>query len=195
MHDSLSAKKLAQVFLNFVARFKCSDSSSRSIGLLRWDPDLHLLSNAEIFVPDLECPARESALETALYWGLEELVIVLLDHSTGLYLDLDILLFFASQSGAVKVVNLLLRYEAQINVPVDVQEPRSKISLRAADTTLSAACKNGYLLVIKVLIENGANIHDEDLPLMHSAALANKSLIIDFLFKEDININIRDLIK
>ena len=195
VHSSLSAENPAPVFLNFVARFKCSDSSSRSISLLRWDPDLHLRSDAEFFVPDLECPDRESALETASYWGLEELVAVLLDHSTGSCPGLDISLFFASQSGAKKVVNLLLRYGAQVNVLVDVEEPRSEVSLRKANTALSAACKNGHLLVAKILIENGANIHDGNLTSMHSAALANKPLIVDFLLKEGVNVNTRDSIE
>lgn len=192
VHKSLSAENPAPMFLDLVARFKCSASSSRSISLLRWVPGLNLVSDASFFIPDLECPDRERALETASYWGLEELVAVLLDHKTGSCPGLDISLFFASQSGAIKVVNLLLRYGAQVNVPVDVEKSRSGLSIREANTALSTACKKGHLLVAKVLIENGANIYDGNLPPMYAAALANEPIMVDFLLKEGINVNARD---
>ena len=80
---------------------------------------------------------------------------VLLDHSTGSYPGLERSLFVASRSGAMDIVNLLLRYRAQVNVHVDLKN-FAAMSFRGANTALGIACENGHLPVAKVLIENGA---------------------------------------
>ena len=186
VHCSLSAANPNPVLLNFVARFKCSDSSLRSISLLPRRSQYGMELYAPPHFPDMKCPDRESALETASYWGFEELVTVLLDHSTGSYPGLDRSLFFASHCGRIKVVELLLRYGAQVDVPIDV------FSRYGAITALSAACKEGHLLVAQVLIENGANPHVGDAPPMHAAILANNPIMVDFLLKEGVNANTSD---
>ena len=186
---SLSTKNLGSVFLNFVAHFKCSDSCLRSISLLRWDPQYGTNAHVHHPVPDMKCPDQESALACASYLGLEELVTVLLDHITGSYPGLDRSLFFASGSGALKVVNLLLRYGAQVNFIRD--DVRAKFDLEA-DTALGIACKNGHLPVAKVLIENGANPDVGANPAMHAAALANKPIMVDLFLQKGVNVNARD---
>ena len=186
-NSSLSTENLAPVFLNFVARFKCSDSCLRSISLLRWHSQFEFNLYQGCPVPDEECPDQESALECASFWGLEELVTVLLDHSTGSFPGLDTSLFFASQSGAVNVVDLLLRYGAQVNAPVDGEGSSSK-----ANTALSVACKGGHLPVVKVLMENGASPYVGDKPAMHAAALMDRPVVVNSLIKEGVNVNARN---
>ena len=141
--------------------------------------------------PDFGCPDRESTLGLAAYLGLEELVAVLLDHGTGSYPGLGRSLFVASRSGAMDVVNLLLRYRAQVNVHVDLKN-FAAMSFRGANTALGIACENGHLPVAKVLIENGAKIDDGFEPSMRAAASANKPIWVDFLLKEGVNVNARD---
>ena len=189
VHSSLSVANPAPEFLEFVARFKFSDSSLRSINLFRWVSQHGLYLYRSSPSPDMECPHRESALEIASYWGLEELVTVLLDHSTGSCPGLERPLVFASQAGAVNVVDLLLRYGAQVNLPVDV---RSVFCVGETSTALGAACEQGSLPVAKVLIENGANPHVGDTPPMHAAILADQPIMVDFLLKEGTNVNATD---
>ena len=186
VHSSLSAGTPASVFLDFVAHFKRSDSSLRSISLLRWDPRWDPRGVGSRSMLDSECPDRESALEVASSWGLEELVTVLLDHRTGTYPGLDRSLFFASRFGALNVVNQMLRYGAHVNFLVDDGV------LGHADTALSAACEEGHLPVVKVLIKNGASPYVRDKPAMHAAALMNKPVVVDFLIKEGVNVSARD---
>ena len=185
VHSILSVANPAPEFLKLVARFKCSDSSLRSIDLLRCNVGVEL---GWIFYarPDKECLGQETALENASFWGLEELVTVLLDHSTGPYPGIDRSLFYASYCGRIKVVELMLRYGPQVDVPVDV------IFECQANTALGAACKNGHLPVAKILVGYGANPYVGEKPPMHVAALLNKSLIVDFLLKEGVNVNARD---
>ena len=172
-----------QVFLNFVAPFKCSDNILRSINLLSWQSQ-HRIPRF-VHDPNPGCPDRESALELASIWGLEELVTILLDHSTGSFPGLDRSLFFASRSGALDIVNLLLRYGAQVNFILHAEA-------FGADTALWTACENGHLPVAKVLIKNGANPCVGKEPVMHDAALMDKPVVVDFLIKEGVNVNARD---
>ena len=182
--STLSAGNLASSFLNFVARFKCSDSCLRSISLLHWDlprkGDDRYNPCYHTRYLDLE-----NTLESASCLGLEELVTVLLDHSTGPYPGLNRSFYFASRFGASNVVELLLRYGAQVNFVVDG-------AASDADTALGIACETGHLPVAKVLIQNGANPYIGGSPAMHAAARANKPIMVDFLLKEGVNVNARD---
>ena len=181
----LSAENPAPVFSNFVARFKRSDSCLRSISLLHWDLQYGMDLYAQPPYPDKKCPNRESALDYASNLGLEELVTVLLDHSTGSFPGADRSLFCASKSGALNVVNLLLRHGAQVNFIVDGAAPD-------ADTALGTACEHGHLPVVKVLLENEASPYIGRSPAMHAAAEENELIIVKFLLKEGVNVNARD---
>ena len=185
VHSSLSVENPAPVFLELVARFKCSDSSLKSISLIRCDPDLRWRTWGILPFPGLKCPDQESALEFASYLGLEELVTVLLDHRTGSYPGLDRSLFFASKTGASNVASLLLRYGAQVDFVFDGEADDP-------DTALGKACENGHLPVAKVLMENGANPYIGGTPAMHAAAWANEPTVVKFLLKEGVNVNARD---
>ena len=191
VHSSLSATNPAPEFSKAVARFKCSDSCLRSVSLLQWDSKYRMFSSLYFHYPNLECPDRESALEVASYWGVEELVTILLEHSTGSYPGLDTSLFYASNSGVLSVVNLLLRYGAQVNVLFDVSKFQARDGLEA-DTALGTAFENGHLSVAKVLIKNGAKPYVGDKPAMHAAALANEPVMVEFLLKEGVDVNARD---
>ena len=192
VNSILSAENPAPVFSNLVARFKRSDSCLRSISLLHWDSQYEMDFYANPPDPDTKCPNRESALEVASYWGHEELVTVLLDRSTGSFPGLDRSLFFASRFGAINIVNLLLRYGAQVNAPLDGDGSRPKLCFSETNTALSVACKEGHLPVVKVLIKNGASPYVGDEPAMHAAAFMDKPVVVDFLIKEGVNVKARD---
>lgn len=175
--------------LKLVKRFKTSKILAQSIALLgslsassgNWGR-LTYHSEKKIF-----------SLEVASDLGLEELVIVLLDHSTGSCPDLDSSLCFASYRGHLNVVKLLLQHGARVSSVVN----GALFLLGETTTALGAACAAGHLSVVKTLIENGADIHGEvlaTLPPFHAATAHDRPVLINFLLKEGVDVNARDSI-
>lgn len=124
--------------------------------------------------------------------GLEELVAVLLDPSTGICPGADTSLIFASSIGYLNVVNLLLQHGARVDSTV-----KNECVDSGNITALAVACMVGDLSLAKVLIENGADIHDQVLaatPPLHAAAAFGHLELVCFLLNEGVNINGRDSI-
>ena len=178
-------------FLKVVARFKSSDSLSKSIGVLgkllnlNWEYGLGLRER-------FDRESKTFPLDFASALGLEELVNVLLDHGTGSCPGLDRSLVFASEKGHLKVVELLLQYGARADVVVKILEKFDG----EMTTALAMTCRSGHLSVAKCLVENGADIHFEAsgaLTPLHSAAFHNNLVMIEFFLKEGVNSNARDL--
>lgn len=132
---------------------------------------------------------KSSAMQMASYLGLAELVAVLLDHNTGSWPGADSSFVFAAYGGEPDVVKLLLRHGARLDAKLVIKNTAIK-----PVTALTVACLLGSVSVVKVLIENGADIHDQslaDLPPLHAATLANPDLV-QFLLNEGVDINARD---
>ena len=178
-------------FVEVVARFKSSDSLSKSIDTLKelldpfWVYKMH-------FGFQFDRESKTFPLDVASALGLEELVNILLDHGTGSCPGLDRSLVFASFDGHLKVVELLLQYGARADGVVKIYD----VFGSEMTTALVATCERGHLSVAKCLVENGADIHVEasgaTTPLQLAAHDGN-SVMIDFLLEEGVNPNARDL--
>lgn len=178
----LLAEDPSPKFLKVVERFKSSDSISISISLLtRLAQPSHFstsFGNREI--------RNRFPLEIASYLGLEELVTVLLDHSTGSCPGMDTSLVIASKGGHMNVVKLLLQYGAQVD---------SSFEAGGGETALGAACMWGHLSVVKILIGHGAKINSPAWgihPPLHAAAIVGDAITVDFLLMKGADVNARD---
>ena len=170
----LSVKNPSRMFSKVVARFKSSP-------LRRLAPPSYYFTRFKNRVK-----RKTLALELASYLGLEELVTILLDLSTGSCPGMDTSLVFASIEGHLNVVKLLLQYGAQVGSTL---EPGGNYN------ALGAACKGGHLSVVKLLIGQGANIHSgtwATTPPLHFAYLRRDPIMVDFLLKEGADVNARD---
>ena len=186
----------APVFLDAVARLKSSDSVLSLTVLLYKLSQQHL--RVYYFDPnfrtrfDRNKNTRTTPLEIASYMGLEELVTVLLDYRTGFCPELETSLILASYKGYLNVVKLLLIPGVTVDSTVQTEG-----ILDGRITALSVACTFGNLPVARVLIENGADIHDQalaTLPPFHAAVAHENSDLFNFLLKEGVDINSRDSI-
>ena len=177
-------------FLKVVASFKSSDMISIRIDLLNALSGIYSIRILDtLSVKDRK--SRVLPMQIAAWLGLEKLVIVLLDHSTGSCPGLDSSLVLASNRGHLNVVKLLLQYEVQVDSMVELD----RIWHIAPTTALAEACSGGHLSVAKILVENGADIHGGALqmpPLYYAASMGHHTLI-DFLLKEGVDPNARNL--
>ena len=186
VRSGLLSESPGPIFSKAVARWKSSDN------ILSWTELLLNLSHDHHSYDyyrshfDRDRNPRTFPLEIASYLGIEELVDVLLDHSTGSCPGPDTSLIFASSKGHMNVVKLLLLHGARVDSTME----ESSVKF----TALGEACIMGNLSVMKILIENGAKIYDQstDRPLLHLAATLCHSDMVYFLVEEGANINGRD---
>lgn len=170
-------------FLKVVARFKSSEMISISSDLL-----LELSDSLHMFLRDrfkLDRRSKVFPLKVAACLGLKELLIVLLDRSTGSCPGLDSSLVLASCRGHLKIVNLLLQHGVQVDSTIETEANWP----HGPTTALAEACKGGHLSVAKFLIEKGADIHGGAFvywsPLLCAVSYEHPTLV-DFLLKEGV---------
>lgn len=176
------AEDPSPMVLKVVARFKSSDSISISTDLL-----CMLAMPYFRFRRFKDCETRKRfPLQVASYLGLEELVTVLLDHSTGSCPGMDTSLVIAAMGGDYNIRKLLLQYGVQVS---STRKPGGRY------TALGDACWRGHLSVMKILIGHGAKINSPAWgthPPLHAAAFVGDAITVDFLLMKGADVNARD---
>ncbi len=170
----LLAETLDTVFVKVVSRFKSSDRLPNATAIL--------LKGSPVGNSWMEDRDRESTtfhLEAASSMGLEELVTVLLDLSTGPCPGLDSSLALASSAGDLVVVKLLV----QNGAPID-SVSEDPLDSDMTNSVLELACYWGRSSVAKFLIENGVDIQatsSSSRPPLHSAAQPGWLKVVELL--------------
>jgi len=136
---------------------------------------------------------NETALHFACQYGNNEIVKTLLNY--GAECDarnsrIESPLDLASQYGRVSSVELLIRHQPSLLLQTCSTNNNNNIKF----TPLHLASRNGHLEVVKILLENGANINDigDNGTALHEAALFCKFNVVKLLLQKGVNPNAND---